>query len=164
MSDPVTPRVSLGKRCYRENEVDENILKWLKETGEAREKRSRDQRVDDADEFSKQVASSFSTSGGVGGRPLLYVANVMRNEDYLELVAGYLKFPVRTLNTYRTKEERKKVPRDRLRLKRIHTRLLCSCCCGECRQDLRGDKMEQAPCCERSYNTAYLQQKYVCKN
>ena len=57
MSDSITPCVSLGKRRYRENEVDENILKRLKEIGEAREKRSKDQRVDDADYFSKQVAS-----------------------------------------------------------------------------------------------------------
>ena len=58
MSDLITPRVSLAKRRYRENEVDENILKRLKEIGEAREKRSRDQRVDNADHFFKQVAST----------------------------------------------------------------------------------------------------------
>ena len=58
MSDPITLRVSLGKKRYRENEVDENILKRQKEIGEAREKRSRDQRVGDADHFSKQVAST----------------------------------------------------------------------------------------------------------
>ena len=59
MSDPTTPRVSLGKRRYRDNEVDENILKRLKEIEEAREKRSKHQRVDDADHFSKQAASTL---------------------------------------------------------------------------------------------------------
>ena len=59
MSDPITPHVSLGKRRYRDNEVDENILKRLKEIEEAREKRSKHQRVDDADHFSKQVASTL---------------------------------------------------------------------------------------------------------
>ena len=59
MSDPITARVSLGKRRYRENEVDENIIKQLKEIGEAREKRSRYKRVDDADHFSNPVASTL---------------------------------------------------------------------------------------------------------
>ena len=47
---------------------------------------------------------------------VLYVVDVMGDEDYLKIVAGYLKFPVRTLDSYHTKKERKKVLRDRLRL------------------------------------------------
>ena len=86
---------------------------------------------------------------------VLYVVDVMGDEDYLKIVAGYLKFPVRTLDSYYQKREEEGSEGSFKALK-IHTRLLYSRGCGECRQYLRGDKMEQAQCCERTYDTACL--------
>ena len=45
---------------------------------------------------------------------VLCVADIMGDEDYMEFVAQHLKIPVRTLDSSHTKDEFKKVLRDRL--------------------------------------------------
>ena len=95
---------------------------------------------------------------------VLQVAKVMGDGRYLGFVAEYLKVDRRCVDSSHTRQELKKVLRDRLRLKKVVPRLIYSCGCGICKDDVEGDKGERALCCGRYYHKACIKRKSVCHN